>query len=53
MLPMPELTISVVSHKQSRMVVDLLSDISRYSNTYSLFEVILTLNVDEELLFDP
>jgi hypothetical protein len=50
---MPELTISVVSHAQSRMVADLLSDISRYPDTCSLLEVILTLNVDEKLQFDP
>lgn len=35
------------------MVADLLGDISRCTDTGSSLEVILTLNVDEELAFDP
>lgn len=50
---MPELSISVVSHAQCHLVANLLGDISKFSNTSSSLEVVLTLNVDEVLPFDP
>ena len=50
---MRELSISVVSHAQSHLVAALLGDLSGYANSGTSLEVILTLNVDEELAFDP
>lgn len=49
----PALSISVVSHAQCHWVANLLGDISKYIHGNLLLEVILTLNRDEELPFDP
>lgn len=48
---MPELSISIVSHRQSSLIKSLLDDIQRWCSS-SLIEVILTINVDEVILFD-
>lgn len=45
---MPDLSISVVSHRQIRLVESLLADIRQYCSSVSI-EVILTVNVDEPL----
>lgn len=47
----PELSISIVSHRQAGFVQSLLADIRQYCSGVWL-EVILTQNVDEPFLFD-
>ena len=51
MSPRPEISISVVSHKQAELIKELLRDLQVHSDTP--IEVILTLNVPEMLPFDP
>ncbi|MFH0933672.1 MAG: glycosyltransferase, partial [Pseudomonadota bacterium] len=48
----PELSISIVSHRQGDLVARLLHDIATHCNGIP-FEVILTLNLSEQLPFDP
>lgn len=48
---MPDLSISIVSHRQSSLVKSLLDDIQRWCLNSSI-EVVLTINVDEVILFD-
>ncbi|BCK88828.1 rhamnosyltransferase WbbL [Sideroxyarcus emersonii] len=48
---MPELSISIVSHRQIGLVQKLLSDIQRYC-AGTLVEVILTSNVEEQIPFE-
>lgn len=50
---MIKLCISVVSHAQCHLVADLFSDISRCIDANTSLEIALTLNVAEELPFDP
>lgn len=47
----PEISISIVSHCQAALVQNLLADIERYCSKESI-EVILTLNINETLLFE-
>lgn len=47
----PNVSISVVSHGQATLVAQLLSDIESYCSATSI-ELILTLNLDELLLFE-
>ena len=49
---MPELSISIVSHRQAHLVQLLLADIQQYCSCASL-EIILTVNVEEPLSFSP
>jgi N-acetylglucosaminyl-diphospho-decaprenol L-rhamnosyltransferase len=49
---LPNISISVVSHGQATLVDQLLSDIEFYCSTTSI-ELILTLNLEESLPFDP
>jgi GT2 family glycosyltransferase len=46
----PKISISVVSHRQIYLVANLLQDLTKYCHLLT-FELILTLNVDEILLF--
>lgn len=48
---MPDLSISIVSHRQIQLVQSLLDDLQKYCSCIS-FEVILTVNVEETLSFD-
>lgn len=48
---MPDLSISIVSHCQAKLVQSLLDDIRDYCSNVSI-EVILTLNLDEPLPFE-
>lgn len=48
---MPELSISIVSHRQIGLVQKLLADIQRYCVGTSV-EVILTINVEEQIPFE-
>ncbi len=48
----PKVSISVVSHKQADLVSQLLSDIESYCSA-DLIELILTLNLEEQLPFNP
>lgn len=47
---MPELSISIVSHRQIQLVQMLLADIQQYCSSIPI-EVILTLNMEEQLPF--
>lgn len=46
------LSVSIVSHRQSGLIAPLLADLDRFCAAYDI-EVILTLNLPEELPFDP
>jgi GT2 family glycosyltransferase len=48
----PVISISIVSHLQAALIKDLLADIASHCHRYPL-EVILTLNLPEELAFNP
>lgn len=48
----PQITVSVVSHMQAGLVHSLLRDLEAHCRDESL-EVLLTLNVPEQLTFDP
>lgn len=48
--PLPEVSISIVSHLQAEMIVTLLKDLERYCHGWPL-EVILTINTPEYLPF--
>ena len=48
---MPDLSISIVSHRQIQLVQSLLDDLQKYCSRVSI-EVILTVNVEEPLSFD-
>lgn len=46
------ITISVVSHSQSALVEELLKDLARLDMSM-IAEVLITLNIPEEILFEP
>jgi len=46
----PKISISVVSHRQTHLVANLLHDLTKYCHVLT-FELILTLNLDEALPF--
>jgi GT2 family glycosyltransferase len=48
---LPDLSISIVSHRQIQLVQSLLDDLQKYCPNVSI-EVILTVNVEEPLSFD-
>lgn len=48
---MPKFSISIVSHRQAQLVLSLLDDIQQYCAGVSI-EIILTLNVEEQILFN-
>lgn len=49
---MPDLSISIVSHRQIQLVQLLLADIQQYCSSISI-EIILTVNLEEPLPFRP
>ncbi len=49
---MPDLSVSIVSHRQAALVHDLLNDLQQHCPQQDM-EVLLTLNLEESLPFDP
>lgn len=48
---LPDLSISIVSHRQMQLVQNLLSDLQKHCTSVAI-EIILTVNVEEPLSFD-
>ena len=50
--PVPDFSISIVSHRQAQLVQSLLDDLQHFCANDSV-EIFLTVNVEEPLQFEP